>query len=462
MKRVLFVVPLDDDELPRYEETLLPLGPLHLEAYCRGVASFSAINMNIMREQIAFTKSGVWKLVALKRVTDHLQFYVKHLSNVSPDPDVVSISAMFDFQLNTVQDLISVVRIRWPRAQVIIGGHMRVPQSLDVDEVFIGDGEMVLRSWLGGDERPDPEMSLNYMLYHWKPLKSIPMVLSKGCNGSCSFCTVKRRHSPVLGRSKETIVKEIEANETQRVLILDDCPFEAPGYSELLEAIADQKCYAHLFNIPFFKLTRDDVKLISRLDPQGWASLTPDASCARVYTELAGKRGDWSRLAQVVDWFHEDGMKVAVVILIGYPGETKREIAEVPQTYSSVKADSFGVRIVQPLEGSRLWRDHQDLIVKKIPEDFVDKLSCSFDTPEWTHDWIEHIARPLENDLNREASKRNACTRKDLKEEARRLGIEGDASDEVMERVVNLMKKHGPEAYKRLDSRRSESELVLR
>jgi radical SAM superfamily enzyme YgiQ (UPF0313 family) len=253
------------------------------------------------------------------------------------------------------------------------------------------------------DPRPQIPL-LDYDRYHVDLRGGLPISLSTGCPGECSFCTVRRDlprgclHRPI----SETIL-HMESyrwkNDTTRFLAVDDDPFEdVDYYREILRWCVKTHTALHFFNLPFFNLEEEDVDLITKVDTTGVASLTPDASCERVYRELAKKRGDWNHLETVTRWFHERNFRVACVILVGYPGETREEILTIPQTYRPISADAYGVRIVQPLVGSELHGS--DFRSREPAPDFMDRRSCAFDTPEWDHTWIEKTVPELEYDLN--------------------------------------------------------------
>ena len=409
-----------------HEACLWPLGPLALEAYCRDLAEFRAINMNWYHKiGTPENESGLY------------------LSNLPDwDPDIVGISSTFDLCFNSTVLLSGVISEKYPNAVQVIGGHMVTDKWSDIlylteaEACCIGEGEKAFRSYLetgefshpswktirSSDEKilddidPNDVPCYDFDIYDVKPSGSIQISLSSGCFGRCYFCTLgasrlrRAKHKGVVKMMDELLEYNRKWNIT-KFFVVDDCPFEdKPYFRSILSFMKENNFKAHFFNLPFFNVeTEEDCKLIASVDFEQWIGISPDCSCERVHREITEKRGSWSHVKDVVRWCRKYGLKVLLVILVGFPEETKDEIEGIVETYRDIEADHFGVRIVCPLPGSDFA---EDVDLRKpldiLGKDYPCGPQCYVDGVDWTGDWLEMKVPILEQSLNVIAQMRRA------------------------------------------------------
>jgi len=420
------VIPLDGD-FRRDPANLLPLGPLSLEAYCRDLAEFKLVNMNAHRLRSPMMGED--------------SLYSSYLPEW--DPDLIGVSSSFDFGFDSAVKLKRALHSKYRGTPVVIGGHMttfRWEELLKAgfDACCVGEGESALRDLLmtrkfdhpqwkteleRGPEvvpwnknsgnffhhevRPDDIPPYDFGAYDVPVGDSLPINLSTGCVGSCYFCTVsvnrskRNRHRGII-RTMDDLTEYNRKWGVTKFFAVDDCPFEDRAYyRSVLKFIRDNGWKVHLFNVPLFNLEEEDCELISSVSVYDNVGISPDASCERVFRNV-GKRGEWSDVKRVTDWFHKYGMKVLIVILVGYPFELRREIEGVVDEFSSVGADFYRVNIVQPLWGSDFYAEMSPFErPEMMTHDFLYKMVCQVDGSDWDRRWLEGIVPELERELNR-------------------------------------------------------------
>jgi radical SAM superfamily enzyme YgiQ (UPF0313 family) len=432
----LFLVPVDDDLVYRTVETLTALGPLQIEAYCRNeVESLWEVQNFNENKKLFFNTQMMcrgWP------IPDHEVFYRENL-NKEFNPDIIGISAMFEYHYDTVIALSKICQEIYPNAFQVLGGNLSqykdIIQKTNIKAICFGEGEKpflgLLKSknrddylksspsWYTGDDSKQLKQNrlTNEELSHIPTLNlklrknynnSMPISFSYGCNGSCVFCTVHNTRKGGITHKELSVIKEeilyyYKSFGINSFCAIDDCPFEDQEYFiELLKFFKENNLKAHIFNVPFFNITEEIVKLISETFVYPQVALSADASCERVYKEIVKKKGDWNHLKQVIKWFQKYNIKAMVQMLIGYPGETKEEIENIPNVCKDLDADLYSICIVQPMTGSRLLKICQDnnYIVGQLDSSFINIKTCIINDGLKDPKWVAEMANKLEYIVN--------------------------------------------------------------
>ncbi len=149
---------------------------------------------------------------------------VAELFDALPPPDLILITSVMTYWYPAVRDAAALLRRRFPRAVILLGGiyatlcpdHARA--VVQPDEVIVGEGEEAVLhraaavtggsgadfSYSSLDELPFPAFDL------YPRLSSAALLTSRGCPNACSFCASRLLTRGYRRRSPENVLAEIE------------------------------------------------------------------------------------------------------------------------------------------------------------------------------------------------------------------------------------------------------------
>jgi anaerobic magnesium-protoporphyrin IX monomethyl ester cyclase len=340
--------------------------------------------------------------------------YDEIIERIPADTDVIAVSAMFSGEWPVIRDLVSLIRERHRDVLIIAGGeHITALTEFSlrdcpaIDVAVRGEGEQTLHavleayrtggdfSQIGGvaflagddfvqvgglprtrdlDELPWPNWPEGYLEQFWRAGKSygvqtardMPIMASRGCPYQCTFCS-----SPTMWTTRY-VLRDIE------------------------DLIAEIKAYIKRYDITalqFYDLTaitkkRWTVEFCNRLIAEGininWSlpsgtrsealdgetlALLKKTNCNYlVYAPESGspdtlktikKRVELGRLTESVLEAKRQGIVVRTNLIIGFPHETRRHVAETIRygLYLAWKgADEVSINIFSPYPGTEIFR----------------------------------------------------------------------------------------------------------
>ena len=400
--KILFIV-FNDNESTK----IISLAPLYLEAYCRNKIDFI---LDIEMVEMFNPK------------LNNLNFY-----------DIICVSNCF-FQYPEFKNFILLLK---KQCNLIIGGgpamtffDEKLLQEKIFDGICYGAGEKPFlelliayskskekaiqllnnhQSWKTYDtinkniiytELSDEEFNsvpfLNYSLYKIK-LPVTSLLLQQGCKGCCCFCSIKNFHKIIKNKKLDVILKELDyqANNVSKYFYLvDDDPFiDWEFYKPILEHMKNNKYKFFAQNIQWFSLDEQKIELLSQIylkkEP---ISLNPDAACKRVYKEIVHKRGDFEKIKEIIQILKSYGFIVIIKCLIGFPGETEKEIESYYKLKNEWNCDGIYFDQAYPLKNTELRKicDEKNYFYEDIYKNIY-----RVDTPEWSDDWIKEQINKL-------------------------------------------------------------------
>ncbi|MCE1245318.1 MAG: B12-binding domain-containing radical SAM protein [Firmicutes bacterium] len=328
------------------------------------------------------------------------------------EPDIVGISCTYSPQEEVIFDIAAVYKrfaeIRGKNIITVVGGPhaTAVPFDImkhkDVDFVVTGEGEIPMfqlcqaiqsnmdvsgihglayRDHTGKvmvnprseyidnpDKIPFPARHLLLMdkylqaESYFKPrfLERTNMILSRGCDSRCLFCTVPGCFGGKFRpRSADNIIAEmkeiIEKYAIKEVCFEDDNFFRNLDIAtELCSKMTDNKlnlawgCHSGLVARGYSN------KLIELMKQSGCyrVTLNLESGCDNVLGKILNSPNDRNIAANMILALEKAGIEVAVNFRIGFPGETQQEIMETFSFISKFKVADVKVFFAVPFPGT--------------------------------------------------------------------------------------------------------------
>ncbi|MFH1419137.1 MAG: radical SAM protein, partial [Planctomycetota bacterium] len=188
----------------------------------------------------------------------------------------------------------------------------------------------------------------------------MPVMTSRGCPNYCTFCS-RVMGFKFRGRSIENVCAEIKwLYETYRV---DEIYFEDDTFTQdperahrLLDAIIEMNLGIHIKFANGLRADMVDQALLEKMKQAGayWIGFGIESGSPRTQ-ELMMKRCDLDLAAKNVRLAKRMGFKVGSNCIIGYPGETKRDITESVRYFLDLPLDSFAIVACVPFPGTTAW-----------------------------------------------------------------------------------------------------------
>jgi len=191
-------------------------------------------------------------------------------------------------------------------------------------------------------------------------LKSIPVMTSRGCVFHCSFCAAHtvhgrsmRYHS--LKRVKEDLLR-LKKDFKAGMIIFQDDHFLADRKRafSIIGLMRELNLKAFFPNsLALYALDRSMLEALKSIGVNQLI-LSIESGSERVLKEIMHKPLKLSDSARVVADCRELGIYTDVNILIGLPGETKRDIEDARAFLKSINANWFRINSATPLPGSEM------------------------------------------------------------------------------------------------------------
>ncbi|MEN8154855.1 MAG: YgiQ family radical SAM protein [Acidobacteriota bacterium] len=251
-------------------------------------------------------------------------------------------------------------------------------------------------------EDMDSVYSLPYSREHLKPGKYSPalrmnlfsVTSHRGCGGGCSFCSISQNEGKqIISRSKESILREISGlvkhrewkgvvsnvggpsaemyrfGCSKKTCLKDSCifPKKCPSlktgsdYLELLREAEKIKGVKNIFvgsGIRFDNLTEDEELLekILRSHSGKFLRIAPEHTEDFILTLM--KKPGFFELEKFMEVFNRINkslkrkIKAAPYLIIGHPGEEKKDVEEMRRKIRSLDLDSTDAQIFTPTPGT--------------------------------------------------------------------------------------------------------------
>ncbi len=431
--------------------TDMPIGLLSLSAYLKKNTS---VEVKLIDFNIALTKMKSFEYNSFSEMFHNV---LSSKEWVDYDPNIIGISTLFTSSYHNMIEIGKLERIIFPNSLIISGGGVPTnmykkifSDSSCFDALCYGEGEKPLLglveaidkkeflrnnpSWITRENIENKESFkhdfivnldeipfydydlLNKEEYGLNPTISsyasfdekslFHVTTSRGCPHHCCFCSSHtvhgremRYHS--LNRVRDDLVRLREQYGVKMIGIQDDnFMIDRQRASKIIDITKelDLKVFFQS-GLALYSLNR---KMLETLKSAGIDQLVlaVESGSERVLKEIMHKPINLPMIKQVVTDCRELGIETDVNVLIGLPGETKKDMEDTRGFLKTLDATWFRTYIATPLVGSEMF----DICMKNnyLKGDY---LSCDFknaviETEDFTTEYIKEKAYSLNLELN--------------------------------------------------------------
>jgi anaerobic magnesium-protoporphyrin IX monomethyl ester cyclase len=344
---------------------------------------------------------------ALHNLKGNSQTLIKIISNFQPD--IVGISC-WSTNYNEVCKTLKTIRLFDEKIVRVVGGcHATAyPESLieHTDFVFRGESEFSFPAFLEEFKKKSPNWknikglcyldkkgnivkndleretdldkiklldydAINLNLYLKKNYRldsgnrrSAPIWGSRGCPYNCQFCSTYLLNGKVIRmHSVDYLIKAVKylyfkKNIRQVNLIDDNFTFHIDRAKEFCRRIINLNLTdLRLFTPNEIRVQKTDKELLKLMKKAGWesVSIAPESGSLRTLKNM--KKGlNPKIIPQKVREIKKAGLKVQGTFIIGYPGETKKDIKETIKLIRKCKFNFFFLNTFQPLPATPIYQ----------------------------------------------------------------------------------------------------------
>ncbi len=357
-------------------------------------------------------------------------------------PQVVGVSCLFSAQAQSAHYVCALVKAIDPAIVTIMGGAH--PSALahevlidsNVDAVCLGEGEMAMVDFLKTiadgsrretkgiitrqnptnarvtasdlvqdlDSLPMPArhlLPMNLYFKHKAPHGGVVrrnpctnLITSRGCPARCSFCSIHtvwgrrfRSHSSTRVLDElEHLVRDYGVREVQ--FEDDNLTLNKRRMIEICRGMIDRKLDLLWTTPNGVAIWALDEPLIALMRKSGCYHITiaVESASDRVLRDLINKPVNLTHVPRVVRACRKAGMGISAFFVVGFPGETKKEIAQTFDYAMSMGADTVNFFTATPYPGTRLYRECSERQLMPSPVDFASLRIGQpiITTPDWT------------------------------------------------------------------------------
>ncbi|MFA6549287.1 MAG: radical SAM protein [Candidatus Margulisiibacteriota bacterium] len=432
--------------------TDMPLGVLSMSAYIKKHATVETklIDFNIILNKLEKFEYGSF--------TEFFYDYLSSSDSVNFAPDIICISALFTPAYFNMLEIAQCCRKIFPKAIITAGGGVPTNLYREIysnsscfDALCYGEGERALldlvkaenkrqcledgSSWITRskiennqafkhdfivnlDEIPfydydickTKEYGLNPAIEAYSAVdekkQNFHVMTSRGCPYRCIFCASHSVHGRKMryfsiGRVMEDF-RRLRDEYGAKTLVFQDDHFVADRERALaiLKIVKGLNITAVFQNgLALYALDRP---MLEALKTAGLDQLVLalESGSDRVLKEIMHKPLNLSMVKPVADNCRELGIYMDVNILIGLPGETKKDIEDTRDFLKTINANWFRITVATPLVGSEMF----DICVKKkyIKGNYIDchYKKAIIETEDFTAEYLQEKAYLLNLELN--------------------------------------------------------------
>jgi len=386
-----------------------PLGLLYLSAYLKkegyAVEVLDALvegaetmnNLDVAGADIIYRGLGFEEIV----------------NRINPECRVVGITNLFTFAFPIVLKLAEAIKLAFPEIVIVVGGaHVSaLPRETlshqAIDFVVIGEGEITLKKlleqiqsgkfnyqeidglaykhenkifvnskeqYIGDlDSLPFPDRDAVPLEKYYKineahgptELKWTPILSSRGCPYSCTFCTSALWSRKFRARSAENVIAEIEDclkryNIKEFHFEDENLTLDKKRINRICDIIIERKLPVKWQTPNGIRASVTDESTLLKMKQAGCNHVTfaPESGSDRVLKEIINKAQDLEQVTRLVKHCHKIKLKCCAYFVLGLPGETLKDV-ELSIRYA-MKLARLGLNEVTfslfiPLPGSFLY-----------------------------------------------------------------------------------------------------------
>jgi radical SAM superfamily enzyme YgiQ (UPF0313 family) len=232
------------------------------------------------------------------------------------------------------------------------------------------------------------------------------VMTSRGCNFRCTFCSSHTVHGRnlryfSLERVEEDFTKLKEKYGAQTLIFQDDHFLANKERAlKIIEIVKKLKVKVVFQNgLALYTLTRDVLEALKSAGVTHTV-LAVESGSQRVLTELMHKPLTLEMVERVAKDCRELGIYTDVNLIIGMPGETKKDIEDARKFLRTIDTNWFRITVATPLVGSEMYKTCIDK--KYIKDNFADchYKKAIIETEDFTAEYIEEIQYIMNLELN--------------------------------------------------------------
>ena len=416
IKRVMLIFPPMYDIRQVDSMVCPPMGIASLAAFIRDMVDVSVLDCLV-------EAPGRRKPVnrAMERVGLSYRDIIERIRYAAPD--MVGLSCLFSGQSACIREISRRIKNEIDQDMVVVTGGTHpsflpelVLNTMDVDYVVLGEGELGLRAIIdahnrgggieaidgiawreNGDVRinartiwiddldalPLPARDLlpmekyyNIMVpmgLHWRRKRNTPIISSRGCPHSCPFCSSWRHWGKRFRkRSAENVLAEIahlrERYGIEELKWQDDNLTVDRKRARAIFTGMKERGLTMPWNTPNgIALWTLDEEMIRLMKQSGCYEMTlaVESGSPASFDAFVRKPFTFDKVRQVAQLARKYGITTMGYFIIGFPGERLSEIKRSMQFALDLRLDYITPFIFNPLPGSELWE-------KCLKEGYID------------------------------------------------------------------------------------------
>lgn len=451
-KKILFIVPpcvaMDDLRLrddvafsPKIRKEI-PLGALSLATYIEKYTSAEAkvLDLNLIFYELVY-KNQLTETDTPEKIIERIISELRENTY-----DLGAISAIFNPTYGYIKIICKILKSVFPNILTIAGGgvpsnlyHSLFEDAPELDVISYGEGEIGISGVIASENENDyieksvslitrekiregkqfefefiedldfiPPLDFSLIEFEkysshvhsqdTSAIKAVPLMFSRGCPFNCCFCASHSVHGRKvrynsIDRIKSDVKLFIDRYGVNTITVWDDNFFVNKNQAiALLDYFMELNLKIEFVN--GFPVYRMDDDMATRLKKAGVnvITLAIESGNPRVLKEIIHKPLKIEMVEPVIECLRKYDFYIKGLFVIGFPGETKEDIAVTMDFIQHSKLNWVDIFIASPLPGSELY----DVCIKKGYLKNAKMDNCNFwqgniETEYFTADEIEQI-----------------------------------------------------------------------
>jgi radical SAM superfamily enzyme YgiQ (UPF0313 family) len=250
------------------------------------------------------------------------------------------------------------------------------------------------------------KVNLERYFYAWKRkhgVSAASISTMRGCPYTCKWCSRSVYGLSYRRRSPHLVADEIEwittNYEVDTLWFVDDV--FTISHKWLAEFALEVKTRG--LKIKYECITRSDrmnAEVIEMLKTSGCFRVWIGAeSGSQRVIDLMDRRVEVEQVRQMIRATREAGLQAGTFIMVGYPGETEKDILETAEHLKRSDPDHFTVTVAYPIKGTELYEEIESLISNEAPWEQSTDREITFKR-NYSRKYYHFAVRYIVNEVN--------------------------------------------------------------
>lgn len=281
--------------------------------------------------------------------------------------------------------------------KIIVNKKRSLIDNLDIlpvadREIFANEGTLFFTQEFKQDGKTITDSKMEFMF-------------SRGCPFDCTYCS-NNALKKVYGnnyiriKSPELAIKEIEEvvkkYRVNSIIFHDDIFILNKKW--VMEFLS---LYIKKINLPFECNIRvgvnTDKETIGKLKEAGCTlvKIGVESGSERVRSEILNRHMSNKQIIEVCKLFDRYGINVRLFLIVGFPGETKKDFLKTVDLAAKLDCKGYVPYIFYPYPGTKLYEICKDNIVIKDSSDFNERTLAAIESIEFPKNDVEYFYEVL-------------------------------------------------------------------